>query len=54
MAGGIGRNLGKLLITMVTVFVFYLDGEATSRRAGASLGAYSAIASTRILQPWRQ
>jgi len=35
MAGGIGRNLGKLLITMVTVFVFYLDGEsiiAQSRR----------------------
>jgi predicted PurR-regulated permease PerM len=28
MAGGIGRNLGKLLLTMVTVFVFYLDGES--------------------------
>ncbi len=27
MAGGIGRNLGKLLITIVTVFVFYEDGE---------------------------
>ena len=35
MAGGIGRNLGKLLLTMVTVFVLYLDGEsiiAQSRR----------------------
>lgn len=27
MVGGIGRNLGKLLVAMVTVFFLYLDGE---------------------------
>ena len=27
LAGGSGRNLGKLLVTMVTVFVFCADGE---------------------------
>ena len=30
MAGGIGRGIGKLVTTMVTVFVFYLDGEAVT------------------------
>jgi predicted PurR-regulated permease PerM len=35
LAGGIGRNVGKLLVTMVTVFFLYRDGEtiiAQSRR----------------------
>lgn len=27
LAGGIGRNLAKLMVTMVTVFFFYRDGE---------------------------
>jgi len=54
LAGGIGRNLGKLLVTMVTVFFMYLDGEiiiAQSRRVlvrffGDRLDSYVATMAT--------
>jgi len=54
LAGGIGRNLGKLVVTMVTLFVFYVDGESTisqgrrvlARLFGDRLDPYVATAAT--------
>ncbi|MGC2030627.1 MAG: AI-2E family transporter [Steroidobacteraceae bacterium] len=40
LAGGIGRNVGKLLVTMVTVFFLYLDGETIIGQSRRVLGRF--------------
>lgn len=40
LAGGIGRNVGKLLVTMVTVFFLYLDGERIVDQSRRVLGRF--------------
>ena len=37
---GIGRNLGKLLVTMVTVFFLYLDGETVVAQGRRVVGRF--------------
>jgi predicted PurR-regulated permease PerM len=34
MASGLGRNVGKLVTTMITLFFFYRDGDSLVRQAG--------------------
>jgi predicted PurR-regulated permease PerM len=40
LAGGIGRNVGKLLVTMVTVFFLYLDGESIIAQSRRVMGRF--------------
>ena len=40
LAGGVGRNLGKLFVTMLTVYFFYLDGEHIIAQGRRVLGRF--------------
>lgn len=40
LAGGIGRNLAKLIVTIVTVFFFYRDGESILLQSRRVVGRF--------------
>lgn len=50
LAGGIGRNVGKLVFTLIAAFFFYRDGEAVIQQLRRTLARLTRRQSDRYLQ----